>query len=390
MILLLIEFYLYGKYKLLKEILNKLISCKSITPEDGGSMEFIQSFLAELGFSTERFDKNGVKNLYAYKKGGEANICFGGHVDVVSIIDESKWFGNPFSLKEIDSKIYARGIVDMKGAIACYLNVVKELFDQNEKLPSLSFVITSDEEGDGLYGTKHVVECLKKAGKNFDLCIIGEPTSVNKIGDTLKIGRRGSLHGTIKVNACGGHIAYPENFVNPITILTKALFHLKNKKLDDGDKIFQKSNLEVYEISGGGHSNNVITYDAYAKFNIRFNDTWDENSLKIKINKILIDVLGEDIKYVSLKTSCNANAFRSKESKYIDVFKSVVDKLNDGDCKFSTSGGTSDARFLKDLSPVIECGLKNHSAHKINENSSWGDLKDLENIYRNVLKKFCN
>jgi succinyl-diaminopimelate desuccinylase len=374
---------------LLKKILNELISCKSVTPEDGGSIEFIQSFLIELGFSIERFDKNGVKNLYAYKKGGETNICFGGHVDVVPIIDGKKWFGDPFSLTEIDDIIYARGIVDMKGAIACYLSVIKELLESGEKAPSLSFIITSDEEGDAQYGTKHVVECLKKSGTKFDLCIIGEPTSVNKIGDILKIGRRGSFHAVINVNACGGHIAYPENFVNPITILTKALFSLKNTKLDEGDDVFQESNLEVHEINGGGVSSNVITYNAYAKLNIRFNDTWNEITLKDEINNRLKSALGDDIKYISMETSCNANAFRSSKSDHLDIFKHAAEELNNYESEFSTTGGTSDARFLKDLGPVIECGLKNESAHKINENSTWKDLESLKGIYKNVLKKFC-
>jgi succinyl-diaminopimelate desuccinylase len=374
----------------LATVLSKLIACKSVTPHEGGTLNYIETLLIPLGFEIERMDKENVANLYAYRKGEGKHIAFAGHVDVVPTQNLDLWHADPFTLFEQHDQLFARGLVDMKGAIACFLDALHAFLKNTSKTPpSISIVLTSDEEGEAVHGSRHMVEMLKKRGVSFDMCLIGEPTSVHTIGDTLKIGRRGSFHGILSIQGREGHIAYPDTFQNPITLLIKALHALKQRPLDQGNGPFLPSNMEITHVEGGGIASNVIPREAKARFNIRFNDLWTPIALEHEVHKRLEKGLSaEEYPCVSLKTHTSALSFHSSLSPLHDVFTQSVQAILPALCpEYGTSGGTSDARFLKDLGPVIECGLKHSSAHSINETTTWTDLYTLRDIYMDFLKR---
>lgn len=369
------------------EILHKLIRFNTITPTDNGCMKFISDYLQRLGFSITPLDitdEKGQKihNFYAKIGQKSPNICFAGHVDVVPVT--GGWMSPPFEGKVIDNNVYGRGAVDMKGAIAAFLSILPDVLTTYKG--SLSLLLTGDEEGPATHGTQKVVEYLLEENEKIDFCIVGEPTSVNYVGDCLKIGRRGSLNGTLIVHGDSGHVAYPHNANNPIPNMLQLLNVLEHIEFNDKTEQFDASNLEITTIDVGNPTENVIPGNIFARFNIRYTPKYTKESL-IEYIEALLHFTG--IKNFSLTWRGNAEAFLSSPSPYTALMEESVKLVTGKALTLSTSGGTSDARFITHLCPVIECGLLNATAHKVDEHVSVDDLEKLSNIYRVFLGSNC-
>lgn len=370
--------------------LDKLASFKSITPSDDGCIDYIVGLLQKADFKTNiQFfgDSNyKVKNLYARFGDKSPNICFAGHVDVVPPGELSLWKSDPFKTYLENSKIYCRGAVDMKGALAAMLSATLSYLkgkSATEVAGSISFLLTSDEEGDAIYGTKSMLEYLKNNGEKIDFAVVGEPTSEKEIGDMIKIGRRGSINFTLMIQGVQGHVAYPEEAVNPVHILVKIAEHLTKINLDEGTEFFPKSNLEITSIDVGNKVTNVIPQKASMKFNIRFNNLQSPEDLVTKIERIIASYSSNYI----LDSKVTANAFIQKPLNFIALFADIVQQITKKKPKLSTTGGTSDARFIHNYCEVVEFGAINKAAHKINEYIENSDLQILYNVYYSLLDK---
>lgn len=371
------------------QYLEKLISFQSITPSDNGAMEYLKDILTEQGFVAEVMvlgdDKYKVSNLYATFGNRKPNICFAGHIDVVPAGDLSLWRSDPFVMTTKDDKIYGRGAVDMKGALACMLSATFEYIKTNPTPNgSISFLITADEEGEAKYGTRMMLEHLKNNGRQIDLAILGEPTSGEEIGDAIKIGRRGSINFTLEVKGVQGHVAYPMQADNPVDRLVRIMHDLITNPLDEGSQFFQSSNLELTSVDVGNNVSNIIPQTAFARFNVRFNDLHTDDTI---INLVRQTIEKYTVNY-ELTTNIAANVFVQSPQGLIADFAEVVRKTTGLNTKFSTSGGTSDARFIKDYCQVVEFGLLYKMAHKINEYTKNSDLQKLHNVYYRSLCQF--
>jgi len=376
------------------QLSKELIRFPSVTPKDAGAINFLSKKLKKLGFTCkilEFKDKKSkpIKNLYARlgKKG--PNLCYAGHTDVVPPGNINDWSINPFKPTVKNNYLIGRGANDMKSSIACFVSAVsKFLKDRSKFNGSISFLITGDEEGYAINGTKKVVDYLKMKREKIDFCIVGEPTNPKKLGEMIKIGRRGSLSGKIEIFGTQGHIAYPHLSNNPINALVTICKKLKEKKLDKGNKNFQPSNLEFTSINVDNKAHNVIPARARAQFNIRYNNIHNSKSLKKKINSL--------VKNISKKYKCsykinyivNGESFLTKPEKTIFMAKKIIKKITGINPKFSTTGGTSDARFIRKISPCLEFGLVNKTMHKIDECVSLKDLKNLTKIYQTILEDY--
>ncbi|WP_316353053.1 succinyl-diaminopimelate desuccinylase [Candidatus Trichorickettsia mobilis] len=369
--------------------LTELVNCQSITPLSDGSIEYIEKLLTQHGFSviTKIFGEPDyqVTNLYAVYGVSKPNICFAGHVDVVPTGNLDSWSHNPFKATKVEDKIYGRGVVDMKGALACSLAATIEFIKLKPKLNgSVSFLLTSDEEGPAKYGTSKMLPYLTSINHKIDLAILGEPTCEREIGDIIKIGRRGSINFTLTVYGIQGHVAYPELAENPIHCLVKIMHNLSSLQLDYGSKQFLASNLEVTSIDVGNNTTNIIPGTASAKFNIRFNDLHGAESIVTLIKRI---VEQHTLKY-ELVPSISANVFIQEPNHLISEFAKIIPQITGIIPKFSTSGGTSDARFIKNYCQVVEFGLLSETAHKIDEYTTISDLQRLYSVYYRALEKF--
>ena len=374
-----------------------LINCPSETPKEAGAILALKKALSELGFvcriiSSGDANAKGkealVYNLYA-KKGKGKNLCFAGHTDVVPAGPLKEWDFPPFEAKTSEGKLFGRGAADMKGAIAAFVAASARFFNDEDKNFSVSFLITGDEEGHALHGTKAALSELKKLGEVINHCIVGEPTNPARLGEMIKIGRRGSLHGKLIVEGRQGHVAYPYLAVNPLTYLANLVSVLSNIKLDKGNKYFQPSNLEFVSIDTGNNISNVIPHNASANFNIRFNNLYSEKTLIDKIRKILKTDLSKSdgIKW-TLETELSGEPFLTPPGKFVDLIKEAVNEVTSLKPELSTSGGTSDARFIKDICPVIEFGSVGKTMHQTNECISLDDLEQLTEIYENILHRY--
>ena len=376
-------------------VLSKdLISIPSITPVDAGAINFLAKKLKSLGFKCKILEfKKGkgkpIKNLYAKFGSKQPNLCYAGHTDVVPPGNYKDWTVNPFKPKVKRGFLIGRGANDMKSSIACFVSAVSHYLNTHKKFKgSISFLITGDEEGYATNGTKKVVDYLKKRGEKINFCIVGEPTNPKRLGEMIKIGRRGSLTAELEIFGTQGHIAYPHLSNNPINTLVKICFELKKNKLDKGNKNFQPSNLEFTRIYVDNKAHNVIPASAKTQFNVRYNNLQSASKLKKRINSI--------IKKISKKNNCkykinyleNGEAFLTKPGKNIMLAKKIIKKVTKINPIFSTTGGTSDARFIKKIAPCLEFGLVNKTMHKIDECVSLGDLKKLKKIYYNFLVEY--
>ena len=376
------------------KLAKELIAFPSITPKDAGAINFLSRKLKSLGFKCkilEFKDKKSkpIKNLYARLGTKQPNLCYAGHTDVVPPGNINDWTVNPFKPKVKKNHLIGRGANDMKSSIACFVSAVNKFLKNKPKFNgSISFLITGDEEGFAINGTKKVVEYLKKKREKINFCIVGEPTNPNKLGEMIKIGRRGSLTGKLEIYGVQGHVAYPHLLNNPINTLVNICKTLKEKKLDSGNKSFQPSNLEFTELFVNNKAHNVIPSTAKARFNIRYNNFHTANSLKKKINKIIKNLCKKNKCNFKVEYLANGDSFLTKPEKTIFMAKKIIKKVTKVNPKFSTTGGTSDARFIKSISPCLEFGLVNKTMHKVDECVSITDLKKLTNIYQNILIEY--
>ena len=377
------------------ELTKSLINYKSITPENDGVLEFLENELTAIGFNCKRYkftDKNtpDVDNLYAKFGNEEPNFCFGGHTDVVPIGDESAWSFDPFKGSENKGKIYGRGSSDMKSAIAAFICAAREFINSNKFRGSISLLITNDEEGPAINGTKKVLDKIYSEGEKIASCLVGEPTSPKNLGEMIKIGRRGSLMATINITGKQGHVAYPQWNLNPIEPLNKIIHELNSLKLDEGSDEFPPSNIEFVNISSSEGATNVVPNNASAQLNIRFNTDHTSEDLQKLIGEI-VEKFTKNSDYKSqVDFYCTAEPFLTQRGKFTSIIKKSVDEITGLDSDLSTTGGTSDARFFKDYCEVVEFGLVGKSAHQIDENVEIEDISKLKNIYKNILKNYFN
>ncbi|WP_443643884.1 succinyl-diaminopimelate desuccinylase [Candidatus Levibacter sp. Uisw_134_01] len=380
------------------ELTSELIQCKSITPKSEGSLDIIISYLEPLGFNCEKIDFGEgiekVENLYARFGTMEPNIAFAGHVDVVPTGDINNWSINPFGGEVKEGKVWGRGAADMKSGIAAFIAAVSDFLKYNKNLKefgSISFIITSDEEGKAINGTKKVVDWLKGKSEIISGCIVGEPTNVTRMGDTLKIGRRGSFTGSLTVTGIQGHVGYPHLAENPINSLLKMLEPFSKIYLDEGTKDFQPSSIMITSIDVNNDASNVIPGEVKAKFNIRFNTLHSASSLKSMLEKQFSNVTSN----YKFDFFCNAEPFLTNDDFLKTTLQKAIQKVVNINPEKSTSGGTSDARFISKICPVIEFGLVGKTMHKIDENVEVNDIINLTKIYNQFLfnyfgVKYCD
>ncbi len=376
------------------QLSKDLIKFPSITPIDAGAINFLSKKLKKLGFKCQILefkDKKSkpIKNLYARIGTRSPNLCYAGHTDVVPPGNIKDWTVNPFKPKVRKNHLIGRGANDMKSSIACFVSATSKFLNTNKKFNgSISFLITGDEEGHAINGTKKVVDYLIKKKERIDFCIVGEPTNPNKLGEMIKIGRRGSLSGDIEICGTQGHIAYPHLSKNPINTLVSICMKLKQKKLDDGNKNFQPSNLEFTSINVDNKAHNVIPARARAQFNIRYNNLHTANSLKKKILALVKKITRKNKCKFKINFMANGESFLTKPNKTIFLAKKIIKKNTRISPKLSTTGGTSDARFIRKIAPCLEFGLVNKTMHRVDECVSLTDLKKLTKIYNDILVEY--
>ena len=376
------------------QLAKELISFPSITPTDAGVMRFLEKKLKKLGFKTKILEfrekkSKPVKNLYARLGSKAPNFCYAGHLDIVPPGNIKDWRVNPFKPSVKQGHLIGRGANDMKGSVAAFVSAVSIFLNNNKKFKgSISFLITGDEEGDAINGTKKVIDYLKKKKEKINFCLVGEPTNPNRLGEMIKIGRRGSLTGILTILGIQGHVAYPHRANNPSTTLIKILNELKNIKFDNGTKNFQPSNLEVTKINIDNNADNVIPRMAQATFNIRYNDKHSSESLKKKLNKVIIKISKKNKSKFKIEYRVSGEAFLTKPNATTSMIQNIVKKITKIKPKLSTTGGTSDARFIKNISPCLEFGLVGKTMHKVDEAVSLSDLKKLTKIYFLILDNY--
>ena len=376
------------------KLAKELIRFPSITPVYAGIMKFLEKKLKKLGFKTKilEFKEKGfkpVKNLYARFGSKTPNFMFAGHVDIVPPGNIKDWTVNPFKPSIKNGHLIGRGANDMKSSIAAFVTAVSTFLSKNKKFNgSISLLITGDEEGDAVNGTKKVVEYLKRRKERINFCLVGEPTNPNKLGEMIKIGRRGSLTGKLTILGVQGHVAYPQRANNPSTTLIKILDELKNIKFDKGTKTFQPSNLEVTKINVDNNADNVIPKSAEATFNIRYNDKHSSGSLKKKLNKTIKQICKKNKSKFKIEYRVSGEAFLTKPNMTTFMIQNIIKKITKIRPKLSTTGGTSDARFIKNICPCLEFGLVGKTMHKVDEAVSLSDLKKLTKIYSLILDNY--
>ncbi len=373
------------------KLAKELIKFPSITPVDAGVMKFLEKKLKKLGFKTKiiEFEEKNfkpVKNLYARLGNKGPNFCYAGHLDVVPPGNIKDWTINPFKPSIKKGHLIGRGANDMKSSIAAFVSAVSIFINKNNKFEgSISLLITGDEEGDAINGTKKVVDYLKKKKEKINFCLVGEPTNPNKLGEMIKIGRRGSLTGKLTINGVQGHVAYPHTAKNPSTIIVNVLKELKDIKFDKGTKDFQPTNLEVTRININNSADNVIPGSAEATFNIRFNNIHSSNSIKKRLNKIFRKISKKSKSSFKIEYRVSGEAFLTKPNTTTFMIQNIIKKVTKIKPKLSTTGGTSDLRFIRKLSPGLEFGLVGKTMHKVDEAVSISDLKKLTKIYSEIL-----
>jgi succinyl-diaminopimelate desuccinylase len=376
-------------------IARDLLRCPSVTPADAGALGVLETILKAAGFEVHRvtFSEPGatdIDNLYARIGASAPHISFAGHTDVVPPGDEAAWTHGAFSGDVKDGLLYGRGAVDMKGGIACSVAATLEYLAAHggKAKGSISFLITGDEEDIAVNGTIKLLRWVAERGEKFDHCVLGEPSNVEEIGDCIKIGRRGSLHGTLIVDGIQGHVAYPHRASNPVPDIAALIVALSNEPLDRGSAEFQPSNLEFTSVDVGNAAGNVIPAQARAKFNIRFNDCHTQASLREVIEQRLTKACGNRIRAKINWEPSNSDVFVIKPGAFTDLVVSAIAEVTGRNPDLNTSGGTSDARFITRYCPVIEFGLVGQTMHQIDEHTPVADLEKLTKIYRGVLERY--
>jgi succinyl-diaminopimelate desuccinylase len=375
-------------------IARDLLRCRSVTPEEGGALGYLQAALAKAGFTVHRatFAEPGtapVENLYARVGSESPNLVFAGHTDVVPPGDEAAWRHPPFAGEIAGDKLYGRGAVDMKGGIACFVAAALDHLAANSGQPkrgSISLLITGDEESVAVNGTIKLLHWAAARGETFDHCILGEPSNVDVVGDTIKAGRRGSLNGTLVVRGRQGHVAYPDRADNPIRGMVTLMTALQ-APLDEGSQHFDPSHLEFTSVDVGNETVNLIPGEARARFNIRYNDCHSQNTLKTLIERRAQAAAGR-VDFSFEWQPSNADVFLTEPGPFTDLAISAITEITGRKPKLSTSGGTSDARFIKDYCPVLEFGLVGQTMHQVDECAPVADLLTLTAIYRRIIERY--
>jgi len=374
-----------SELKLAKELIRR----PSITPKDAGTINLLAKKLKSIGFKCQIINFKNIKNLYAKLGNSSPNLCYAGHTDVVPPGNISDWSVNPFKPTVKNNKLIGRGANDMKASIACFVAAVSRFKIKNKKFKgSISLLITGDEEGVAINGTKRVVKYLKTKKEKINFCIVGEPTNPNKLGEMIKIGRRGSITGRLTIIGTQGHVAYPHRANNPSNTIINILKKIKEIKLDNGTRNFQPSNLEITKINIDNHADNVIPGSANAVFNIRFNNKHSSNSLKRKLNAIFQAISKKSKCKFKVKYEVSGEAFLIKPNKTTYMIQETIKKITKIKPKLSTTGGTSDARFIRKIAPCLEFGLVGKTMHKVDESVSLADLKKLTKIYESILENY--
>jgi succinyl-diaminopimelate desuccinylase len=375
-------------------IARDLVRCRSVTPEEGGALSFLQGLLAQAGFDVHRavFAEPGtapVDNLYARIGLARPNLLFAGHTDVVPAGNEASWSHPPFAGEVAGDTLYGRGAVDMKGGIACFVAAALDYLDAKGGKPkgSISLLITGDEESVAVNGTIKLLKWAADRGEKFDNCILGEPSNVEVLGDTIKAGRRGSLNGTLIVTGRQGHVAYPERADNPIRGLNVLIAALQTP-LDAGSEHFSPSNLEFTSVDVGNPTVNLIPGEARARFNIRYNDRHSQAALKTLIEQRAQAAAAGRVNFVIEWQPSNADVFVAKPGPFTALAITAIAEVTGRTPKLSTSGGTSDARFIKDYCPVLEFGLVGQTMHAVDERAPVADLITLTAIYRRMIERY--
>ena len=365
-----------------------LIRRPSVTPADAGAMDTLQRALEDLGFECRRMKFGQIENLYARRGTASPNLCFAGHTDVVPAGDRAAWRYNPFGADVSDGVLHGRGAVDMKGGIAAWVAAVSRTLAKGEVPGSLSFLITGDEEGEALDGTVKVVEALQAQGEIIDHCVVGEPTCTSVLGDMIKVGRRGSINAYVEVQGKQGHVAYPHRAANPMPVLLRLLNALQARHLDDGYERFQPSNLEITTVDVGNPTTNVIPAKATARVNVRFNPAQSGPALASwfadEANAASEGFEGT----VSVRTAISGEAFLTEHSPFVDLVASAVRTITNQEPDLSTSGGISDARFIRAMCPVVEFGLVGATMHGIDERVPVTEIERLTEVYERIIQGY--
>jgi succinyl-diaminopimelate desuccinylase len=370
-----------------------LIRCPSVTPQEGGALSFIAQVLGDAGFEVHRpvFSAEGtpdVENLYARFGVGHPHLVFAGHTDVVPPGDPARWRHDPFGGIVEGGELFGRGATDMKGGVACMMAAaLAYLAEHPDFSGSVGFLITGDEEGPAVNGTVKLLDWAKAKGERFDHCILGEPTNPEALGDMIKIGRRGSLTGRLVVHGKQGHVAYPHLADNPIAGMVRLVAALKAEPLDRGTAHFDATNLEFTTLDVGNPATNVIPMEARATFNIRFNDRWSPQTLEAELRARLHAAAGNAVRYTASFDPTNAVAFLTAPDSFgflVEAIEAVTGRRP----SLSTTGGTSDARFIKNHCPVVEFGLVGQTMHQVDERVAVADLDRLAAIYRTALERY--
>jgi succinyl-diaminopimelate desuccinylase len=380
-------------------IARDLLRCPSVTPADAGALAVVENLLTSAGFDVHRvtFGEPGtadIDNLYARIGTTAPHLTFAGHTDVVPPGDESAWTHGAFAGAVKDGLLYGRGAVDMKGGIACSVAAVLEHLlahggkAREDGSGSISFLITGDEEDVSVNGTIKLLQWAAARGEKFDHCVLGEPSNVEQLGDCIKIGRRGSQSGTLYVDGIQGHVAYPHRASNPVSDISRLIVALSEPPLDQGSAQFQPSNLEFTSIDVGNTASNVIPAQARAKFNIRYNDLHTQESLRALLEQRLAAAAGNRIRARIAWEPSNSNVFVTKPGSFTELAVAAIEEITGRKPELSTSGGTSDARFISSYCPVIEFGLVGQTMHQVDERTPVSDLEKLTRIYRGILARY--
>jgi succinyl-diaminopimelate desuccinylase len=375
-------------------IARDLVRCRSVTPAEGGALQYLETVLKGAGFTVHRLrfgepGEDAVEDLYARLGSAAPNLVFAGHTDVVPAGDETAWSHPPFAGESDGKELFGRGAVDMKGGIACALAAVLDYLDQRKQPKgSISFLITGDEEGIAVNGTPKLLQWAAAQGEAFDHCILGEPSNVAALGDTIKIGRRGSLNGHLIVRGRQGHVAYPERADNPIRGLVTLIAALQADPLDNGSEHFPPSHLEFTSVDVGNTTVNLIPGEARARFNIRFNDKHTLPSLKTLIARRADKAAGGKIKFAFEWEPSNAGVFVTQTGPFTEMVAKAIEEVTGRTPHLSTSGGTSDARFITAHCPVVEFGLVGQTMHQVDERVPIADLRALTTIYRKIIDRY--
>ena len=367
---------------------KELIRRPSVTPADAGAMDVVEQALAGLGFACRRMRFGEIENLYARYGTARPNLCFAGHTDVVPVGDAAAWSQDAFEAAEVDGVLIGRGAVDMKSGIAAFAAAAAAAIEAGTVTGSISFLITGDEEGIATHGTVKVVETLAAEGEAIDHCVVGEPTSSTSFGDMVKVGRRGSINADIVVQGKQGHVAYPQRAANPTPVLIRLLAALQDRVLDDGYPEFQPSNLEVTWIDVPNTATNVIPGTASARLNIRFNPNHTGQSLADWISKEAGRAATGFSGAVTVTPQISGEAFLTAPGPFTDVISAAVADVTGRAPELSTTGGTSDARFIRALCPVVEVGLVGATMHKVDERAPVAEIRQLQAVYERLIARY--